>query len=183
MKVYTKKGDQGQTSLLGGTRVSKSHLRIESYGTVDELNSYLGLVRDHLTDDKETVDRIISVQDHLFTMGSQLANDPEHSNFKAPSLEQSDIDLLEKWIDDMDEELEPMRNFILPGGNIAVSHSHIARCICRRAERSVVRLAEVSEVEAINISYLNRLSDYLFVLCRKIAKENSAKEIPWKPRQ
>lgn len=183
MKVYTKKGDQGKTSLLGGTRVAKSDLRIESYGTVDELNSYLGLVRDSLTNDLETVERIISIQDHLFVMGSQLANDPENSKFEAPSLFQSDIDLLEKWIDLMDEQLEPMRNFILPGGSIAVSHCHVARCVCRRAERNVVRLAEVSKVESINISYLNRLSDYLFVLSRKIAKENNTKEIPWKPRQ
>src|SRR5690554_6983636 len=116
MKIYTKKGDRGKTSLLGGTRVSKAHIRIESYSTVDELNSYLGLIRDYLKDDKESADRIIQIQEQLFSMGAHLANDPEHSKFKAPELDIKEIELLEKWIDEMEQDLSPMRNFVLPGG-------------------------------------------------------------------
>ncbi|MEX0811056.1 MAG: cob(I)yrinic acid a,c-diamide adenosyltransferase [Chitinophagales bacterium] len=182
MKIYTKKGDQGKTSLLGGSRVSKADLRIESYGTVDELNSYLGLLRDHLGEDDQQSANLLIVQEVLFSIGAQLANDPEHSKFEPPKIKADSIEQLEIWIDEMEQELSPMRNFILPGGHIIVSHCHIARCVCRRAERAAVRLQEYSKVDVLILSYLNRLSDYLFVLSRKIAKNNNAPEIPWKPR-
>jgi len=183
MKIYTKTGDKGTTSLIGGTKVPKSHLRIEAYGTVDELNSYIGLCNDLLTDEKsKTI--MQEVQDRLFTIGSSLASDPiKEPKMKIPDLKESDITLLEKEMDSMNEILPAMKNFILPGGNIVVSHLHIARCVCRRVERSCVRLqVEGEEVEPIVIKYLNRLSDYLFVLARYAAHQLNAKEIPWKPR-
>src|SRR6185295_3145817 len=163
-KIYTKTGDKGTTSLIGGTKVPKSHLRIEAYGTVDELNSYIGLCKDLLTD-KNILQEI---QDRLFTIGSSLACDPEkETKMKIPDLEEDDITLLEKEIDRMNESIPPMKNFILPGGHPTVSHLHIARCICRRAERCCVRLEmEKEEVESIIIKYLNRLSDHLFMLAR-----------------
>lgn len=183
MKIYTKTGDKGSTSLIGGTKVSKAHLRIEAYGTVDELNSYIGLCRDHITDiDSRAV--LLETQDRLFTVGSALACDPEkETKLKIPDLHEEDITLLEKAIDKMHEVLPPMKSFILPGGLIAASHLHVARCVCRRAERQVVRLSEEShEVEIIIQKYLNRLSDYLFVLARYVAFLEKAEEIPWKPR-
>jgi cob(I)alamin adenosyltransferase len=183
MKIYTKTGDKGSTSLIGGTKVSKAHLRIEAYGTVDELNSYIGLCRDHITDtDSRAV--LLETQDRLFTVGSALACDPEkETKLKIPDLHEEDITQLEKAIDNMHEVLPPMKSFILPGGLIAASHLHVARCVCRRAERQVVRLSEEShEVEIIIQKYLNRLSDYLFVLARYVAFLGKAEEIPWKPR-
>lgn len=183
MKIYTKTGDKGSTSLIGGTKVSKAHLRIEAYGTVDELNSYIGLCRDHISDaDSRAV--LLETQDRLFTVGSALACDPEkETKLKIPDLHEEDITLLEKAIDKMHEVLPPMKSFILPGGLIAASHLHVARCVCRRAERQVVRLSEEShEVEIIIQKYLNRLSDYLFVLARYVAFLEKAEEIPWKPR-
>ena len=181
MKIYTKTGDKGSTSLLGGTRVSKNHIRIESYGEVDELNSFIGLLRDQ--DIQEDAKRILlEVQDRLFTIGSSLASDPGKSKVKIPELSQEDIDLLEKEIDKMNEVLPEMRSFVLPGGHTFVSFCHIARCVCRRAERHVVRLAQNEEVNELVIIYLNRLSDYLFVLSRKIAFDLKAIETPWKPR-
>ena len=181
MKVYTKKGDSGKTSLIGGTRVPKSSLRIESYGTVDELNSYLGLIRDTSTD-KNVFDQIVIIQDRLFTMGSHLASDPEKSKMKIPGMDEADIEDLEKWIDAMDETLEPMRSFVLPGGHPLVSHTHIARCVCRRAERIVVDLDASSTVNPILTAYLNRLSDYLFVLSRKFSHDLKIEETPWVPK-
>lgn len=183
MKIYTKTGDKGTTSLIGGTKVSKAHLRIEAYGTVDELNSYIGLCKDHLTDKKSNT-VLQEVQDRLFTIGAALACDPEkETKMKIPDLKEEDITLLEKEIDKMNETLPPMKSFILPGGHITVSHIHISRCICRRAERCCVRLeAEQNEVEPIIIKYLNRLSDYLFVLARHTAHQLKSEEIPWKPR-
>lgn len=181
MKVYTKKGDTGQTSLIGGTRVPKSSLRIESYGTVDELNSYLGLIRDSY-DSKELYEQIVEVQDRLFTMGSHLASDPEKSKMKIPGFDEKDIELLEQWIDKMEESLPPMKSFILPGGHLAVSHMHVARCICRRAERLVVDLNQHQPVNPHLLTYLNRLSDYLFVLSRKASQDLGAVETPWVPR-
>jgi cob(I)alamin adenosyltransferase len=171
------------TSLIGGTKVPKSHLRIEAYGTVDELNSYAGLCKDLLTDNQsKTI--LQEIQDRLFTIGSSLACDPEKEpRMKIPDLKEDDITLLEKEIDRMNETLPPMKSFILPGGHPSVSHLHIARCICRRAERCCVRLEfEKEEVESIIIKYLNRLSDYLFILARNIANQLKAEEIPWKPR-
>lgn len=182
-KIYTKTGDKGTTSLIGGTKVSKSHLRIEAYGTVDELNSYTGLCRD-VFNDTESQQTLKEIQDRLFTIGSSLACDPEKEpKMQIPDLKESDVELLEKEIDKMNEVLPEMKNFILPGGHSTVSHLHIARCICRRAERNTVRLKEVgSPVETIVIQYLNRLSDYLFVLSRYAALKLGAEEIPWKPR-
>ncbi|HKZ68083.1 MAG TPA: cob(I)yrinic acid a,c-diamide adenosyltransferase [Chitinophagaceae bacterium] len=183
MKIYTKTGDKGTTSLIGGTKVSKAHLRIESYGTVDELNSYIGLCKDLLAD-KNSTTILQEIQDRLFTIGSALACDPEkETKMKIPDLKEEDILLLEKEIDKMDEVLPSMKSFILPGGHPTVSHLHITRCICRRAERCCVRLeAENNEVEPIIIKYLNRLSDYLFVLARYAGHLLNIAELPWKPR-
>ena len=181
MKVYTKKGDKGTTQLIGGSRVPKSSLQIEAYGTVDELNSYIGLIRDQKIDNKH-IDRLLEIQDRLFTMGSLLAVDQSGSKMKLPELHESDVENLEKWIDDMEEGLEPMKSFVLPGGNTIVSYTHIARCICRRVERITVDLTNSIEVDTVILRYLNRLSDYLFVLSRALSKELHATEIPWKPR-
>ncbi len=181
MKVYTKTGDKGQTSLIGGTRVPKSSMRIESYGTVDELNSYLGLVRDQEID-KTYVKQILEIQDRLFTIGSHLASDPEKSKMKIPGLFDEDIFNLEQWMDEMDNELPEMRSFVLPGGHPTVSHTHVARCICRRAERIIVDLMHHESVEDIVPQYMNRLSDYLFVLSRKLSQDLGAEESPWTPR-
>jgi cob(I)alamin adenosyltransferase len=181
MKIYTKTGDKGYTSLIGGTRVPKHHLRIESYGTVDELNSYIGLIRDQqITEyDKEILKQI---QDRLFTIGSSLAADPEKSKMMIPDLHAEDIELLEKEMDRMSEVLPELRHFILPGGNNTISYCHIARCVCRRAERLCVHLAEESTVdEKVNI-YLNRLSDYLFTLARLVAQQDKVAENQWIPR-
>ena len=181
MKIYTKKGDTGTTQLIGGTRVSKHHIRIDAYGTVDELNSYIGLVADLIPSIPDQKEVLLKVQDRLFVIGSLLAADPEKNKMKLPELTQQDIELLENNIDKMDEQLPQMTHFILPGGHPTVSHCHIARCICRRAERNVTSLNEQSPVEPITIQYLNRLSDYLFTLCRMISKSNGVEEIKWIP--
>jgi cob(I)alamin adenosyltransferase len=181
MKIYTKTGDKGYTSLIGGKRVPKHHLRIESYGTVDELNSYIGLIRDQ---DISAYDKDLlkQIQDRLFTIGSSLAADPEKSRMVIPDLHPGDIELLEKEMDRMNETLPELRHFILPGGSNTVSYCHIARCVCRRAERLSVHLAEESTVdEKVNI-YLNRLSDYLFTLARAIGHDNKVPENQWIPR-
>jgi cob(I)alamin adenosyltransferase len=181
-KIYTKTGDKGQTSLWGGARVPKHHLRIESYGTVDELNSHLGLVRDSLQDENLRTN-LKTIQDRLFTVGSILATDPEKADkMSTPDLLQSDIEQLEQWIDEMDQSLPELKNFILPGGHPAVSFCHIARCVCRRAERLTVALHELEPVNELVLIYLNRLSDYLFVLARKIGQIFGASEIIWKAR-
>jgi cob(I)alamin adenosyltransferase len=181
MKIYTKTGDKGQTSLLGGSRVPKHHIRIESYGTIDELNSYIGLLRDQAINAKH-IEVLLEIQDRLFTIGSYLASEPQKSKVKIPLLKEEDVVFLEKQIDAMNETLPPMRSFILPGGHTTVSFCHIARCVCRRAERLVVHLSETETVSDIILRYLNRLSDYLFVLARKLTEELNASEIPWKPR-
>jgi len=181
MKIYTKTGDKGYTSLIGGTRVPKHHLRIESYGTVDELNSYIGLIRDQPINIhyKEILKHI---QDRLFTIGASLAADPEKSRMVIPDLHEQDIELLEKEMDSMNEKLPELRHFILPGGSNSVSYCHIARCVCRRAERICVHLAEESIVdEKVNI-YLNRLSDYLFTLARMVGYDDKIVENQWLPR-
>jgi cob(I)alamin adenosyltransferase len=189
LKIYTKTGDLGKTSLIGGTKVPKSHIRIETYGTVDELNSYIGLVNDHLYAAAlqlplQGVGGLKEIQDRLFTIGSSLACDPDKEPLmKMPDLKESDITLLEKEIDAMNEALPPMKSFILPGGHIAVSTTHVARCICRRAERCCVNMQEQEIfVDPLVIKYLNRLSDHLFVLSRYIGHLLNAPEIPWKPR-
>lgn len=181
MKIYTKTGDKGTTALIGGTRVAKSHVRIEAYGTVDELNSYIGLVRDQEVN-RNRLDVLKEIQDRLFTIGSLLATDPSKSKMKTPDLHEEDIALLEQEIDNMSEEVPPLRAFILPGGHPSVSFCHVARCVCRRAERLAISLQEISEVEELVIKYLNRLSDYLFALCRKMTQELGAEEVTWKPR-
>ena len=183
MKIYTKTGDKGTTSLIGGTKVPKSHLRIEAYGTVDELNSYIGLCKDLVVSEQEKK-VLLEVQDRLFTIGSSLACDPiKAPKMRIPDLKESDVELLEKEMDHMNEIIAPMKNFILPGGHTILSQMHIARCVCRRAERCCVRLElESLEVEPIIIKYLNRLSDYLFVLSRYSGHQMKVKEIPWKPR-
>ncbi|MFM1875213.1 MAG: hypothetical protein RL266_950 [Bacteroidota bacterium] len=182
MKVYTRTGDDGTTGLFGGARVPKHHIRIESYGTVDELNSYIGLVR-HRHIDPRSADLLGEIQDRLFTIGSILASDPSKSNLVVPDLHSSDIDLLEREMDRMNESLPEMRSFVLPGGNDTVGFCHIARCVCRRAERLVVQLNETEKISPLVVKYLNRLSDYLFVLSRKITQDDGLAEIPWKPRK
>lgn len=190
-KIYTKTGDKGTTSLIGGTKVPKSHLRIETYGTVDELNSFIGLLRDQfrlaplLAAPAETIQReLLEIQDRLFTLGASLATDPDKdTKMKIPDLKEEDITALEKSIDEMDSVLPPMKSFVLPGGHVAVSTTHIVRCVCRRAERSCVRMQEEGQtVEPIVIRYLNRLSDYFFELARYAAHGLNVEETPWKPR-
>lgn len=189
MKVYTKTGDTGTTALFGGTRVSKHHIRIESYGTVDELNSHIGLIRDQVISDlyKKV---LIEVQDRLFTVGAVLATPPEKETLKngQPRLQnlgiiESDIEFLENKIDIMEESLPPMTHFVLPGGHTTVSYCHIARCVCRRAERLAVHLNDIEPTDAFVIKYLNRLSDYLFVLARKLSYDLNADEVQWIPRK
>lgn len=182
-RVYTKTGDKGSTALIGGARVAKDHIRIEAYGTVDELNSFLGVVTDQLGDE-EINEWILEIQDRLFTIGSSLATDPGKTpKMKLPDLHDSDIEWLEKKIDLMDDELPQMKSFILPGGHIAASHAHVARCVCRRAERLCVHMQNNDEFVAEDVlKYLNRLSDFLFVLARFIVFRNGGKEIPWRPR-
>ena len=182
-KIYTNTGDKGNTSLIGGTKVPKSHLRIEAYGTVDELNSYIGLCRD-LISDEQSRKLLLEIQDRLFTIGSSLACDPEKEpKMRIPDLKDTDVTLLENEMDRMNESVSLMKFFILPGGHPTLSHLHIARCVCRRAERCCVRLQqENEEVAPIVIQYINRLSDYLFVLSRYIGHLLKVDEIAWKPR-
>lgn len=181
LRIYTKTGDKGETSLLGGTRLPKHHIRIEAYGTVDELNSHIGLLRD-VAGEEKIIDLLIAIQDRLFTVGAQLAADPETNKMPLPALQESDITQLENAIDEMENLLPPMKSFVLPGGHVHVSYCHIARCVCRRAERAVIRLAENEKVDEINYKYLNRLSDYLFVLSRRLTQLLNAPETPWKPK-
>ena len=183
IKIYTKTGDLGKTSLIGGTKVAKSNIRIEAYGTVDELNSYIGLTADHM-DDQHSKIILKEIQDRLFTIGSSLACDPDKEPLmKIPDLKESDIVLLENEIDKMNETLPAMKTFILPGGHIAVSITHVTRCICRRAERHCVQIQEQDLfVDPLVLKYLNRLSDYLFVLARYTGYLLKVDEIAWKPR-
>lgn len=179
MKIYTKTGDKGQTSLIGGTKVSKGHLKIESYGTVDELNSFIGVIRDSFTDTDTNI-LLERTQNNLFNIGAQLATVAGTTNSYVPKVTEEEIESLEKAIDKMDESLKPLRNFILPGGHIANSYAHVARCVCRRAERCLVRLMEEEEVDPLIIKYMNRLSDYLFALARFISHQNGSREVEWK---
>ncbi|CAG0998634.1 MAG: cob(I)yrinic acid a,c-diamide adenosyltransferase [Bacteroidetes bacterium] len=181
MKIYTKKGDTGNTSLIGGTRVPKHHQRIVAYGTVDELNSWIGLLRDQNIEvnEKKT---LVEIQDRLFTIGSQLANDTNKSKMKLPQVLEEDILFLEKEIDLLNETLPEMKSFVLPGGHTVVSYAHVARCVCRRAEREVSLLSVNEKINPIILKYLNRLSDYLFVLARKLSVFFDVQETPWKPK-
>lgn len=182
MKIYTKTGDKGTTSLIGGTRVPKHHLRIETYGTVDELNSCIGMIRDLAESDNHLNFILNEIQDRLFTIGSHLAADPEKSRMKLPDLSEADVTILEKEIDSMNEILPELKSFILPGGHPVSSWCHLARCVCRRCERLVSHLSEENEVHPVVIVYLNRLSDFLFVLARKVLLDHHKVEISWKPR-
>lgn len=182
-KIYTKTGDKGSTSLIGGTRVSKNHIRIESYGTVDELNSYLGVVNDSCGY-PEISNWLREVQDRLFTLGAELATTPDKEvRMKLPDLHEEDVTWLEERMDEMNETLPEMRSFIIPGGNLGSSMCHVARCICRRAERLCVGMNEAGEaVPELIIRYLNRLSDFLFTLARYIGHLAGAEELPWRAR-
>ena len=183
IKIYTKTGDQGKTSLIGGTKVLKSHIRIEAYGTVDELNSYIGLLSDQFNHEN-TTRSLREIQDRLFTIGSSLACDPDKEPLlKIPDLKEEDVKWLENEIDMMTASLVPMKSFILPGGHISVSTAHVVRCVCRRAERHCVNMLEHQVfIDPLVIKYLNRLSDYLFILARFIAHELKIEELLWKPR-
>lgn len=182
MKIYTKGGDKGKTSLLGGSRISKADRRIDAYGNVDELNSWIGLLRDQAVNKNRHL-LLVEIQDRLFTIGSHLANDTKDNKFQIPPINMNDAERLEHAIDEMNEDLPEMKSFILPGGHQIVSYCHIARTVCRRAERGVVALNDVDAVEEAIIVYLNRLSDYLFVLSRMLTKELSATEVPWVPKK
>jgi cob(I)alamin adenosyltransferase len=181
MKIYTRKGDKGETSLIGGERVPKFHPRIEAYGTIDELNSYIGLIRDQPID-KHTRDILLEIQDRLFTAESLLAAGTPVALKTLPALMDRDVSLLENEIDTMEAQLKPITHFILPGGHPVVSHTHVARCICRRAERLTIKVAMDYDIDSMIIKYLNRLSDYLFVLARKFARDFNAEEVPWNAR-
>jgi len=189
MKIYTKTGDKGTTALYGGKRVSKNHIRIESYGTVDELNSYIGLIRDQ-KNDQETTETLIKIQNELFTLGAMLATPADHEvkkngkeRLNIPKIDDSAITFLENKIDEMNTELPPMTHFILPGGHTTVSYCHISRCVCRRAERLCVTLNEQENINNDIIIYLNRLSDFLFVLARKLSKNLAVEEVKWIPQK
>ncbi len=189
MKIYTKTGDKGTTALFGGTRVPKHHIRIDSYGTVDELNSHIGLIRDQKID-SHYKDILINIQDKLFTVGAILATDPEKATLKngkqrlnIPKINQYDIQLLEDEMDKMDAQLPPMTHFVLPGGHQTVSFCHIARTVCRRAERLASALYDLEPFLQDTLTYLNRLSDYLFVLARKLSQDLKAEEVKWIPKK
>ncbi|HEX9957633.1 MAG TPA: cob(I)yrinic acid a,c-diamide adenosyltransferase [Fibrella sp.] len=182
MKIYTRTGDTGQTSLIGGRRVSKADLRIDTYGTVDELNSWIGLLRDQPVNTNRRP-LLKEVQDRLFTIGAELATDPNKPPRQAiPAIINADIVRLEDNMDAMDTELPELRSFVLPGGHASVSFAHLARTVCRRAERLTIALNDVSPVDMLVIAYLNRLSDYLFVLSRKMTQELAVEEVAWEPR-
>jgi len=181
-KIYTKTGDKGKTSLIGGSKVPKYHIRLDAYGTIDELNSYIGLIRDHKIK-KQYCNILIEIQYRLFELGSILACENKNDLKKLPKLKEEDILLLENEIDLMDASLPALRAFIVQGGGIVADHCHIARCVCRRAERIISFLAKEYPVDENILKYINRLSDYLFVLARKIAQDNGASEIPWKARK
>ena len=189
MKIYTKTGDKGTTALFGGTRVPKHHIRIDSYGTVDELNSHIGLVRDQEID-THSKDILVIIQNKLFTVGAILATDPEKAMLKSgkerlniPKITEEDIKQLEEEMDKMNENLPEMTHFVLPGGHTTVSYCHIARCVCRRAERLATALYEIEPFQEATLKYLNRLSDYLFVLARKLSYDLQADEVKWIPKK
>ena len=180
-KIYTKTGDDGTTGLVGGTRVKKSEMRLEAYGTIDELNSWLGLIRS-VTDDTEVKDLLYAVQSNLFICGSKLASDEKGKQISGNlNITREEILRLENAIDAFDMELDPLQSFILPGGSALVGYCHIARTVCRRAERRIVQLTETTEVDDVIIRYVNRLSDFLFVLSRKTGRDTGIAEVPWKP--
>ena len=183
MKIYTKTGDEGMTSLIGGKRVAKNSARLESYGTIDELNSFLGMIRSFPMA-PEVEDELVEIQSRLFDVGGNLATDPENAPLKMKlGVNEKDIERLEKAIDRMDGEVPPMTHFVLPGGNEVVSFCHIARTVCRRAERRILDLGGEAEVDALVLKYVNRLSDYLFILSRKLAHDSGLEERKWIPEK
>jgi cob(I)alamin adenosyltransferase len=181
-KIYTKTGDNGSTSLVGGTRLPKDHIKIEAFGSVDELNAWIGVLSD-VSENESRKSFLKEIQDRLFTIGSTLASEEEYNKSKLPELYESDIEVLENAMDEYNEEIPPLRSFVLPGGHTLVSQTHVARTVCRRAERHVIRLSHEEAVEPLIIKYLNRLSDYLFVLSRKITHEQKTEEVAWRPRK
>ena len=181
MKIYTKTGDKGKTGLIGGNRVSKNDLRINAYGTVDELNAHVGLLRD-LVEDEQVKLNLLEIQDRLFTAGSLLAVGEKGTKMKLPKLYNENINILESWIDSMDTSLPQMKTFVLPGGHVTVSTCHVTRTVCRRAERLIVELSNEVEVSELVVAYFNRLSDYFFTLSRKLTMDLNAEETPWIPK-
>lgn len=181
-KIYTKKGDDGTTGLLSGKRVSKHHVRIKAYGTVDELNAWVGMIRNFKIDEK-TENTLIKIQNELMIVASQLADDTSYEVSKLVNIlepiDEEAVKNLEDQIDIINDELPELKNFVIPGGHVVVSYSHLARCACRRAERFITELNEIENVPKFIIAYINRLSDYLFILSRKLAKDYQVKEIKW----
>jgi cob(I)alamin adenosyltransferase len=182
MKIYTKTGDDGTTGLIGGVRVKKSDAQIEAYGTVDELNSHLGLLRDTFLN-SETQGQLTIIQNQLFVIGSHLATAEKGTKMALPELESNAINQLEQWMDDMDSKLKALQHFILPGGHPTSSYAQIARCVCRRAERRIVEMDELTHRFTHEITYINRLSDYLFILARFILQEFGKEEVKWEPNR
>ena len=180
MKIYTKTGDKGTTSLIGGKRVAKNHIRINAYGTVDELIAHIGVTRDHISF-ADMQNELLRIQDDLMICASILAADCGNCENQLPQLSDERIVWLEKRIDEMEKHLQPLSHFILPGGHASVSYAHVARTVCRRAERAIISLMDIEEVSEVIIQYFNRLSDYLFVFARYLGKQQEIEEIPWKP--
>ena len=182
-KLYTKTGDKGQTSLLGGKKVSKTDLRIEAYGNVDELNSFIGRLKDQNAIDKDLGNQLLIIQELLFTIGSILATEEDFKGFELPKISESHVKQLEDWIDQLDAEVPPLKNFILPGGHQAISLSHVCRTICRRTERSAIAAADHSKIAPELLKFLNRLSDYFFIFARVLGVRQEVSEIPWTPNK
>ncbi|MGY6562655.1 MAG: cob(I)yrinic acid a,c-diamide adenosyltransferase [Luteibaculaceae bacterium] len=183
MKIYTKTGDTGETSLISGKRVPKDNDRIEAYGSVDELNSWLGVLLTHQDCPEDTKEILIRAQNELFVIGSHLANEPGKNDFPLPAIDENGPQKLEFEIDRLNQALEPLKHFVLPGGSQGVSFAHVARTVCRRAERHVVKLSHVEPVEESIIVYLNRLSDFLFIWSRYVAKTTQVEEVKWIPNK
>jgi len=181
MKIYTKTGDKGETAMIGGKRVAKNHLRIEAYGTIDELIAYVGVVRDH-SENQEIIKDLIHVQDKLMVSAAILASEVDEFSEKLPKLFDEDIVWLEKRIDRMEEQLPSLASFILPGGHPAVSFCHVARTVCRRAERVTLGLYDDANLPDVLLKFLNRLSDFLFILARFLSSQFQSEEIPWRAR-
>ena len=183
IKLYTKTGDKGKTSLLGGKKVAKNDMRIEAYGNVDELNSFIGHLKDQEAVENRLKQQLYWIQEHLFSIGSILATEEDFKGFELPKITETEVSQLEVWIDKFESEVPPLKNFILPGGHPAVSLSHICRTVCRRTERSIIALANSSEIDQVILQFINRLSDYLFIFARVLSVLLNAPEIPWSPSQ
>lgn len=179
IKVYTKTGDKGGTSLFGGTKVEKNHIRIDAYGNVDELNSFIGLLRDQGEVDEEISGQLFEIQKTLFTIGTLLATEKAPKGFVMPALGESDTQQLEVWIDKFTEVLPELKNFILPGGHQVVSLCHVCRTVCRRTERGIVKLSQTDKIDSNLLPYINRLSDYFFVLGRRLSQLVGVAEVAW----